>query len=45
MQRKRETSSIRDGGLIGIQVGSYDDSDEDGDLGGITSLPLDVLGV
>lgn len=46
VQRKRETSSLGDGGWIGIQgFGSSDDSDEDGDLGGITPLPLDELGV
>ena len=28
-----------------VGLGSYDDSDEDGDLGGITPLPLDELGV
>ena len=42
---KGETSSLGDGGLIGIQAGSSDDSEEDGDLGDITSLPLEVLGV
>ena len=30
---------------MGIQAGSSDDSEEVGDLGDITSLPLDVLGV
>lgn len=28
-----------------VGLGSYDDFDEDGDLGGITPLPLDELGV
>lgn len=40
VQRKGETSSIGDGGLIGIQAGSSNDSEDDGDLGDITSLPL-----
>ena len=45
VQIKGETSSIGDGGLLGIQAGSSNDSEEVGDFGDITSLPLDVLGV
>lgn len=42
---KGETSSLG-GGWIGIQgLGSSDDYDEDGDLGDITALPLEVLEV
>lgn len=40
-----DTSSLRDGGLTGIQAGCSDDSEDDGDFGDITAFPLEVLEV
>ena len=45
VQINGETSSLGDGCLTGIQAVSSDDSEDDGDCGDITALPLEVLGV